>query len=166
MVNLFLFTCFFAPLQPILVVFAIGGMSMMYWAQKYSLFKRCRRPVPGKNIINNAMYQLIYLGPVFYTVGSFCWSHFFKDDWIGYAPNLTAGILSVIIFMLPYRRIVKKSMHTEDPEQMSDFNQDRVFLPSEYDRLNPATSEQAVEDYMNYLAEYKKKMEEKTPEEI
>lgn len=37
-VNLFLFTCFFSPLQPIIVVFAIVGLFVMFWAQKYSLF--------------------------------------------------------------------------------------------------------------------------------
>lgn len=108
MVNLFLFTCFFSPLQPIIVVFAIVGFAWMYWAQKYSLFNRCKRPTPGNNTINTTMYQLIYLGPAFYTIGSFCWSNFFQSNWIGIAPNLAAAILSGIIFLLPYKSIVKK----------------------------------------------------------
>jgi len=107
-VNLFLFTCFFASLQPIIVLFAISGMSLTYWAQKYSLFNRCKRPIPGNNVVNTAMYQLIYLGPALYTIGSFCWSHFFKTDWIGVAPNLVAAILSGIIFLIPYKRIIKE----------------------------------------------------------
>jgi hypothetical protein len=31
-------------------------------------------------------------------------------------------------------------------------------MPSEYDRLNPSTSAEGVQDYMEYLADYKKKM--------
>ena len=104
-VNLFLFTCFFAPLQPIIIVFAIGGMSMLYWAQKYSLYERCRRPIPGNNTVNTAMYTLIYLGPLFFSLGSFCWSTFFID-FIGEAANLTACIISALIFLMPYRWIV------------------------------------------------------------
>lgn len=77
-VNLFLFCCFFCSLQPIVVVFGITGLSIMFFAQKYSLFNRSRRPVPGNNFINTAMYQLIFLGPAFFTIGSFCWSNFFK----------------------------------------------------------------------------------------
>jgi hypothetical protein len=107
-VNLFLFTCFFAPLQPIIVIFAVAGLFLMYWAQKYSLLNRCKRPAPGNNTINNVMYQLIYIGPAFYTLGSLCWSHFFKQSFIGIAPNLTAAIISVIIMLIPYRKLVKK----------------------------------------------------------
>lgn len=108
MVNLFLFTCFFVSLQPIIVVFAIVGLVIMYWAQKYSILNRCKRPAPGLNSINTTMYQMIYLGPAFYSIGSFCWSHFFKHNFIGIAPNLTAVILSGIIFLIPYKKIMKK----------------------------------------------------------
>jgi hypothetical protein len=96
-------------------VFAIVGLFIMYWAQKYSLFNRCKRPTPGNNSINTAMYQLIYLGPAFYTIGSFCWSDFFKQSFIGIAPNLTAAIISLIIFLLPYKSLVK-NFFTDEPE--------------------------------------------------
>ena len=106
MVNLFLFTCFFLPLQPIIAVFAISGLVLMFWAQKYSLYNRCRRPVPGNKAINTTMYTLIYLGPAFFGIGSFCWSHFFEHEFIGIAPNLTTCIIAFIIFILPYRALV------------------------------------------------------------
>ena len=114
-VNLFLFTCFFSPLQPIIVVFAIVGLFVMFWAQKYSLFNRCKRPSPGLNIVNNTMYQLIYLGPACFTLGSFCWSHFFKQNFIGIAPNLTSAVISGVILLLPYRKLVK-SCFSYEPE--------------------------------------------------
>lgn len=79
----------------------------MYWSQKYSLFNRCKRPTPGNNHINTTMYQLIYLGPIFYTLGSFCWSNFFKKDFIGIAPNLVAAVVSVIILLIPYKKLVE-----------------------------------------------------------
>ena len=61
-------------LQPVIVLFTIIGYFIMYWAQKYSIFSRCSRPVPGTNLVNSAMFQLIYLGPLFYTLGSISWS--------------------------------------------------------------------------------------------
>jgi len=80
----------------------------MYWAQKYSLFNRCKRPIPGNNAVNTAMYQLIYLGPVFYTIGNFCWSHFFETDWIGVGPNVVAAVLSIAAILIPYNKVFKK----------------------------------------------------------
>lgn len=107
-VNLFLFTCFFCSLQPIIILFAITGMLIMFWAQKYSLFYRCRRPTPGSKLVNTTMYTMIYLGPLFYSIGSFCWSNFFTAKFIGIAPNLTATIISAVIFIMPYRFIIHK----------------------------------------------------------
>ena len=38
MVNLFFFICFFSSLQSIIAIFAIIGMSLMYWTQKMNIF--------------------------------------------------------------------------------------------------------------------------------
>jgi hypothetical protein len=82
------------------------GLASMYWSQKYSLFNRCKRPAPGTTYINTTMYQLIYLGPVFYVLGSFCWSNFFVVDFIGMVPNIVALVLAIIIFIIPYSKLV------------------------------------------------------------
>ena len=105
LVNLFLFTCFFVSLQPIISLFAIAGMGMMYWAQKYSLFNRARRPVPGTDLINVAMSQIILLGGIFYSLGSLTWSNFFPDGIPKYAllPNLIALGISIFMALVPYR---------------------------------------------------------------
>merc|ERR1711974_215179 len=58
-VNMFLFTCFFVSLQPIISLFALTGFFFMFWTQKWSLFNRMRRPVPGNDLVNAAMGQLI-----------------------------------------------------------------------------------------------------------
>ena len=103
-VNLFLFTCFFASLQPIIVIFSILGLQLMHWAQKHSVYARCKRPVPGGTTINNTMYQLIYLGGFFYTLGSLSWSSFFPQGMVnrGLVPNIVCLCLSLILFLFPY----------------------------------------------------------------
>ncbi len=52
---------------------------MMFWSQKWALFNRMRRPVPGNDLINTAMGQLIFLGPLAYSLGSLTWSNFFPE---------------------------------------------------------------------------------------
>ena len=54
-ISLYLWTCFFMPLQSIVIVFSIAGLFLNYWAQKYCLFNRCKRPVPGKRVLYNVM---------------------------------------------------------------------------------------------------------------
>ncbi len=34
-----------------------------------------KRPVPGTDLVNTAMSQMINLGPLFFTIGALCWSH-------------------------------------------------------------------------------------------
>ncbi len=42
------------------------------------------------------------------------------------------------------------------------YEKERVFFTTEYDRRNPATIKQGYEDYLNYLAEIKKKVDDTT----
>jgi hypothetical protein len=107
-VSLFLFTCFFVSLQPIISLFAIIGMGLMYWAQKHSLFNKMKRPIPGTNLINITMFQLIIFGSIIYSLGSLTWSNFMQGGIPKTAllPNLIALGVSIAIFLLPYRAIL------------------------------------------------------------
>lgn len=82
---------------------------MMYWAQKYSLFNRARRPIPGGDFIHLALYQLIYMGPLAYSLGSLTWSNFFPDGTPKSAllPNLVALGVSVFILLIPANIMAK-----------------------------------------------------------
>lgn len=104
----------------------------MYWAQKNSVFSRCSRPVPGTGLVNSAMFQLIYLCPLFFTLGSLSWSHFFPEGAPkrSFIANIIALILSIIIFILPFETISKYMFSDESEEQEMDFNEYRIFLPS------------------------------------
>lgn len=90
----------------------------MYWAQKYYIFSRCSRPVPGTNLVNTAMFQLIYLGPLFYTIGCFCWSHFFPEGTPAraFVAHLVSLILSIVIFLLPFETVSKYVFSDKDEE--------------------------------------------------
>ena len=149
LVNLYLFTCFFAPFQPIIVFFSVVGILCMYWAQKYSMFNRMRRPVPGTDVIHVAMFQLIYMGGIFYSLGSLTWSDFYPEGFNakGLIPNIIAIVVSVITALLPYRAIF--GLLFEDEAQLClEYSKNRILLPSEYDRLNPSTSKEGFKDYM------------------
>lgn len=109
-VSIFLFVCFYVSLQPIIPIFAVIGLLFMYWIEKYSLFQRSQRPVPGTDVVSFTMYQMIYFGAAAYALGSLTWSAFLPDNNFrnSLVPNLIAAGLSVVIFFFPYGAFAEK----------------------------------------------------------
>lgn len=66
-----------------------------------------RRPIPGNDLINTAMNQLIFLGPIIYSLGSLTWSNFFPEGTPKHAllPNLIAIGISGLMFIFPLQFI-------------------------------------------------------------
>lgn len=73
-----LFTCFFAPLQPIIIAFAIAGLSFNFWVEKYCLFKRGERPVVGSRLVSISVNKFIGVGPILFGIGSLVWPYYIK----------------------------------------------------------------------------------------
>ena len=102
MVNLFMFACFYVSLQPIVSFIAIFGIFLYFWVQKWCLFNRYKRPIPGTDFVNDAIYQIIFLGPLIYSLGSLTWSNLDPSGIPPEAliPNLICvGISSLLIFV-------------------------------------------------------------------
>lgn len=83
-------------------------MLMMHWIQKYCIFRRMKRPVPGTNLVHVAMEQIVLLGGILYSIGSLTWANFVADGQPRAAllPNLIALGFGVLMFLLPYRAII------------------------------------------------------------
>ncbi len=62
------------------------------------------------------MNQLLYLGPLFYSIGSFTWNNFLDDavPRSAFVPNLIAAIIGGVIVLLPYRLIFLKIAYDKD----------------------------------------------------
>ena len=54
------------------------------------------------------MSQMIHAGPAMYTIGCYCWSDIIGHTTGGNLPNAIAIVVSIVIFLLPYRSLVKK----------------------------------------------------------
>ena len=88
-------------------MFGLLGYLAMYWAQKYSMLNRMRRPFPGNDLVNTAMYQIIYFGPLVFSLGNLTWSNLVPDGVPDSAliPNIISLALSAVIIFLPYKSI-------------------------------------------------------------
>ncbi len=100
-----------------------------------------QRPIPGTDLVNVTMFNLILLGGFFYTLGSLTWSNFMpngipKESLL---PNLIALGVSILMFLMPYRAILALCSD-ETVSANLVFSEKRIILSSEYDRLNPTTS--------------------------
>jgi hypothetical protein len=74
MMFTFLYTCLFAPLQPLIVLFSILGLFGSKLAMKFVLLRLCKRPIYCQGEIHDQLFKLAYLGPLFFAVGCFCWT--------------------------------------------------------------------------------------------
>ena len=131
-VNLFLFTCFFISLQPIIILFTLGGLFVMFWAQKYSIYNRMKRPVPGTDLINNALGQLILAGGIMYSLGSLCWSNFFPGGIPAEAliPNIISLVFGIILFLFPYAAVFHCIFEDDGNSAFLEYEDSRIYLPS------------------------------------
>jgi hypothetical protein len=108
-VSQYLFVCFFISLHPIVCLFAICGYGLMHWTQKYALFNRMKRPIPGNNLVNTAMSHIIFLGPFIYSFGSLAWASFFPGGTpkTSVIPNLIALLFSLIMLVFPMSLVLE-----------------------------------------------------------
>ncbi len=54
---------------------------------------------------------------------------------------------SLIVLVIPYSQLYRKYkvwFIKIDKEEVSRYDENRIYFPSEYDRINPATSKKAV----------------------
>lgn len=123
----------------------------MYWAQKYSLFNKMKRPVPGTDLVNVTMFQLIICGGVAYSLGSLTWSNLIPGGIPKSAliPNLVALGISLTMILLPYNAILLSLLDDTNDEDY-EFQKSRILLSSEYDRLNPDTAKEGFKDFKQY----------------
>jgi hypothetical protein len=96
-------------LQPIIILFGIAGCLINYWNQKYCLFHKSKRPVPGNTILYGRMIHFVYAGGLFYALGSLTFVNLLPEDLLfakslkfALIPNLLAVCLSGISLFVPY----------------------------------------------------------------
>ncbi len=80
-----------------------------------------KRPVPGTDLVNNAMGQMVALGPIFFALGSLSWSHFLEGYKVEegiilyYVPNIISGGLAAFFFIFPFSIIFDKCLPRQTP---------------------------------------------------
>jgi hypothetical protein len=96
---------------------------MMYWVQKFSLLRRTKRPIPGADMVNVAVGQIIGLGPIMLALGQLVFSDILSaNDTRGYhyLVHFITVLVSVFFYLIPFK-IIYRLIYSED-EYFEDFN--------------------------------------------
>lgn len=135
------------PLQPIIVLFSLIGLVLMYHAEKFTLFYRSRRPRSSSKLITFAMKNILYFCIIAYGFGSLTWSNFYINagPHRAFIPSVIAIALGVIFIGVILSEVIDYSFRNNYSPKIYD--NERMFFPSEYDRLNPTTRARGVKRY-------------------
>lgn len=92
-----MFTCFYAPLQPLIVIPALFYFPIMGYARKIYLLTYCKKPRRGTLIIGKIMFYILLLGPFAFAIGLIYFSSFSNNFYFWTALNIIAIVLSIAV---------------------------------------------------------------------
>lgn len=152
-----IFTSFFLILQPVIAVFAVIGLLLMFFVNKYRILYRFFKPRFYSATVNSLVNYLLNLSPMIFALGMLVFINWQKDHYFSgtYYLNWAIFIIGGFFFIFPFRILYKCIPEPKFPEW--NYNRLRPILPSEYDRMNPVTKSKALDEHRNYFKELEDK---------
>jgi hypothetical protein len=138
-------------IQPIIALFAVVGFIFMYEVNKYRLLYRFYKPRYYSSTVNVLVNYLLNLSPMIFGLGMLIWTNWQSDYHLSNTLILNWVIFAIGGFFLffPFRILYKCINEPLFPDL--SYSKNRPILPSEYDRMNPSTRSQAIEEHRSYL---------------
>lgn len=161
--NVMIFSAFYAPLLPMTLVLGIITLIVFYWTFKYILLRRCCIPFfLGKEIGYEAI-EIMEFVPLFLAVGDIFFNIIFYQT-TGFISYVTLAI-SIFNFLFPMGWLNKQLMPFEEkkiarldsPLNTKEYFIARVDFTEEYDRCNPMTQKEATEEWIKFIEKREEK---------
>lgn len=111
-------TFFYAALVPISILFALLGLILYYWVQKYLIINRYSRPFLLSDDLNIQMIDMIEYSPIFMAAGAIWFDYVYNDS----LPNLVHIInfvsfgVACIELILPAERLNRMCCQVDNDE--------------------------------------------------
>lgn len=108
-IELFYFTCTFAPMVPSVIPVTLLGYLVMYWVEKHCLLRRSSRPPKKSKALLTTAQTAIHLGPLLLGLFGFIWVCVPRQDYssIAFIAYMTLIGLGALYFITPFRGIFK-----------------------------------------------------------
>jgi len=148
-ITTFLFTCFFCPISPAVPFLAFITLFLLYWVDKYNLFRRSLIPGNLRSELAEAMFEFLDFGLFLLTLGTYTLFQFAKnesaaaDDIVGYEILCTfAIVVSSIYMVLPHKRLSRSCFNNTKSLTRRDailYQQAAEYLQNDYQTVNPVS---------------------------
>lgn len=142
---------FFQTVMPYLLLFGIGELTIVYWTQKYVLYKRAKRPKDIDFMFSLQMTRIFDFMIIILAFGYFIFeiiiikrTSIFSLSVLGL--TIFAGVLGEGYSRLPFFDKKTQGSHKRYAEAAKEFATD-------YDRLNPVTQREAVMEWLSMMKE-------------
>lgn len=144
-------------MHPSITISALLGCFCMYWAEKYNLLRRCQRPASSAAYLIKVVNTLEAMAPMVLTLGGLSWVNFLTGDYssLQFTAYMVLMGVSILYFIHPYVSFYN-CLCLVPEEELLAYDDCRIKLSSEYDRLNPATAEEGITDYLHFLQDKRK----------
>ncbi|CAD8083229.1 unnamed protein product [Paramecium sonneborni] len=142
-------TLFLAPLAPICIFINWIGLSLYYWIQKYLLLRRNSKPPFQSSHLDREMLTLLDLSPLLLAGIQYWINEIYVSNNLSHTINIGTLVLAGLELVLPSYRIhqilYKKQLEDIENQRYVDVH---LRFPTDYDRTNPLTSEQATQEFL------------------
>lgn len=147
----------YAPVLPIGLAIGVVALGMQYWASKYMLLRRHRRPVRLSDELDQVMLFLLPYGCAAYAAANF---YFFYDlSSPAVIPGAVGCGLVFLYLFTPIKKMlkvwVKKSITKKAMIEVADtqktYEESAVDFFQDYDRENPVTAQDGAKWWIDLI---------------
>lgn len=144
------------PIQPIIALFAPVGLTLMYLTNKYRLLYRFKKPNFHSSSVNIMLTFILKLSLVAFSLGQL---YFINFQQYSIQFNLVINWISlgISIFIVVFPLQICKKFYAEPQSSGMDYKEKLLYMTTDYDRVNPVTKDEAINDFREYLEQYEKK---------
>ncbi|KAL4486015.1 hypothetical protein ABPG72_003949 [Tetrahymena utriculariae] len=150
-IRLMLINCFVGYLCPDIIFWNFLMIIADYWLEKYLLLRRHASPpaISGELFFANIKYfNDLYI--LVFAIGCFYWQYMIygeNDDWTYIQLQF-----SVFYYVFPIQKIINLCTQNQaNPNTHKTYQNVSQFFFNDYDRANPATAQQAQQQYMQNM---------------
>jgi hypothetical protein len=151
---LFMLTVFYIPLIPITPLITGIGAFFQFWVEKYKLLRVHKQPTELGSLLTFFFTNVFSYFILLYGISNFMFITILGGSNI---IGLLSLILTIINVILPFRTIINRCQNKVKRLDSDTYENHNLKFITDYDRVNPLTSEKAINEFLIKCSELKLK---------
>ena len=154
--NILFTSVYFQPILPMSAFTGLIALVLNYYAYKKKLLRDSKRPVMVSDDISEVTLYLLNLMPLVFGISNMIFDKILLGKIRG--SSTFFFIMGVVCIVYPlylfFMNTVKDCISTSNAREINmdvDYDQMRIRFLNEYDRANPVTKEEALQEYFKFM---------------